>query len=413
MNLSLSGRIACCLATVFLAAVTSRADEPPAAAERVGVSPPTAVHVRGDLNRSREVFTTTGQGRVVFIGGSITEMDGYRPMVMNSLVARFPDTEFNFTNAGISSTCSHTGAFRLPSDVLSHKPDLLFVEFAVNDDQDAAHSYEDALRGMEGVIRSARSSLPQVDIVITYFVNPSMLEKVQNGEVPTSIAAHDAVAKHYNISTCNVAVELANQIAEGKTSWAIYGGVHPKPAGNRIAANLIEDVFRQTRFSLADAKSASRQTFAPHPLPPPIDPTSFWRGRFLPRDAISMGSGWSFVEPHWKDINGSFRDRFAGRPLSVATIPEAELQVAFSGTAIGLFVLAGPDAGVVEFSIDDGDWHAADLYHRFSKGLHYPRTVVLKSGLEDGPHQMKLRVSKKKNSASQGNAVRILEFVAS
>ncbi|WP_182870538.1 GDSL-type esterase/lipase family protein [Rhodopirellula sp. JC639] len=412
MNLSRSGRIACCLAALVWSAVTCRG-QAPVSASRHSDTLPDSVTVRGDLYRSRQAFTATGKGRVAFIGGSITEMDGYRPMVTENLATRFPETEFEFTNAGIASTCSHTGAFRLPTDVLSVKPQLLFVEFAVNDDQDAGHSYDDAVRGMEGIIRAARTSLPDVDIVITHFVNPSMLQTVQEGEVPTSIRAHEAVAEHYGISTCNVAVELAQRIAAGKTTWAIYGGTHPKPAGNRIAADLIEDVFQQTKFSADDAKSGNRRRDLSRPLPPPIDPSSFDRGRFLGRDAITMGTGWSYVEPTWKDIAGSFRQRFAGRPLTVATVPGAELEVAFSGTAVGLFVLAGPDAGVVEFSIDDGDWQAADLFHRFSKGLHYPRTVVLKSGLDDGPHRLKLRVSKKKNEASQGNAARVLEFVAS
>lgn len=372
-----------------------------------------AVTVRGDLNHSRTVFANSGKGRVAFLGGSITEMNGYRPMVVESLKKRFPTTEFEFNNAGVSSTCSNTGAFRLPTDVLSKNPDLLFVEFAVNDDQDAAHSYDDAVRGMEGIVRSARSKLPKLDIVITHFVNPSMLQTVQNGNVPTSIRAHEAVAEHYNISTCNVAVELADQIAKGKTTWTIYGGVHPKPAGNRIAADLIEDVFRQTKFSLADAAKTEPRTEKTRPMPEPIDPRSFARGRFLSRDAIVMGDDWSYSEPNWKDIPGSFREHFSGRPLTVSTVPGSELNVSFSGTAIGLFVLAGPDAGAVEFSIDDGPWQTVDLYHRFSKGLHYPRTVVLSSDLSDQPHEMKLRVSKKKNQESNGNAVRILEFVVS
>jgi hypothetical protein len=57
------------------------------------------------------------------------------------LQRRFPDTKFTFTDAGLSSTCSTTGAFRLSTDVLSQGPvDLLFIEFAVNDDQDAGHA---------------------------------------------------------------------------------------------------------------------------------------------------------------------------------------------------------------------------------------------------------------------------------
>ncbi|MCA9139988.1 MAG: SGNH/GDSL hydrolase family protein [Planctomycetales bacterium] len=397
----------------FAAVVVTHHQRLGAAEPTTNPTNPASVHVRGNLDHSRQVFLSTGKGRVAFIGGSITEMNGYRPMVMESLQKRFPKTEFEFINAGISSTCSHTGAFRLVNDVLNAKPDLLFIEFAVNDDQDAAHSYEDALRGMEGVIRSARTTLPDMDLVVTHFVNLSMLETVQSGGKPTSIRAHETVAEHYGVSTCNVAVELADQIATGKMTWQIYGGVHPKPAGNRIAADLIDQVFEQTGFSSDGRTSGTSSEAGLKKLPDPIDHASFFQGRFLSRAAVTMGPGWSFEEPDWKQIPGAFRSRFAGRPLTVADRPGSELEIAFSGTAIGLFVLAGPDAGTVEFSIDGGPWQQADLYHHHSKGLHYPRTVVLKSGLENAQHKVKLRVATAKNDDSNGTAVRVLEFVAS
>ncbi len=381
-----------------------------------------AVSVRGNLDRSRSVFSATGRGTVVFMGGSITEMDGYRPMVCQSLRRRFPQTEFEFVNAGISSTCSHTGAFRMPTDILAARPDLLLVEFAVNDDQDAGHDDVQALRGMEGILRAARIANPDMDIIVTHFVNPSMLETIEQGEVPTSIRAHETVAKHYGVSTCNVAVELARQIAAGETTWQVYGGVHPKPAGNRIAADLVDRVFEATNYS-ADKSDAERvDSAATGPLPPPIDPHSFDSGRFLDAEHIRLGDNWERTIPDWENLPGSFRKRFADRPLTVADRPGGELEIRFRGDAIGLYVLAGPDAGAVDVSVDGDSWQTVDLYHRFSKGLHYPRTVVLRSGLAVGgpsaggpsgtEHLVKLRVSATKNRDSQGHAVRILEFVA-
>ena len=44
--------------------------------------------------------------------------------------------------------------------------DMLFVEFAVNDDQDGDQGYNDALRGMEGIIAQARKHNPNIDIVL-------------------------------------------------------------------------------------------------------------------------------------------------------------------------------------------------------------------------------------------------------
>ena len=71
------------------------------------------VQLRGSLTNFRIQFEHTQTGRVALMGGSITEMEGFRPMVCESLKKRFPVTDFEFVNAGIASTCSTTGAFRL------------------------------------------------------------------------------------------------------------------------------------------------------------------------------------------------------------------------------------------------------------------------------------------------------------
>ncbi|MBE3070388.1 MAG: hypothetical protein IMZ66_09160, partial [Planctomycetes bacterium] len=125
------------------------------------------VIVRGGISSARLRFHADRRGHVVFLGGSITEMDGYRPMVSEMLRKRFPETAFTFTSAGIASTCSTTGAFRLAADVLDRGPvDLAFVEFAVNDDQDTHHTPAECVRGMEGIVRHLRRACPRADVVI-------------------------------------------------------------------------------------------------------------------------------------------------------------------------------------------------------------------------------------------------------
>src|SRR6056297_2201493 len=179
-------------------------------------------HLRGDLQNARLRFETTKQGSVAFLGGSITEMKGYRPLIMDYLQKRFPETAFTFTNAGISSTCSTTGAFRLARDVLSTQPDLLFVEFAVNDDQDAGHGPRECVRGMEGIVRHALHQRPEMDLVIMHFLNPRMLAQLQAGKEPRSSRQHEQVAAHYGILSAYVAREVADRIAAGKLTWETY-----------------------------------------------------------------------------------------------------------------------------------------------------------------------------------------------
>ncbi|MCY3018553.1 MAG: SGNH/GDSL hydrolase family protein [Planctomycetota bacterium] len=184
---------------------------------------------RGALGNSRIAFQTAKKGHVAFMGGSITEMNGYRPMVCEMLRKRFPGTEFAFTDAGIASTCSTTGAFRLKTDVLDKGPvDLFFVEFAVNDDQDAHHTRPECIRGMEGIVRRLRAHNPKSDIVIVYFVNEDMMAQYRKGQTPIPIAAHEDVAALYQLSTINLCKEVTTKIDAKELTWQKFGGVHPR-----------------------------------------------------------------------------------------------------------------------------------------------------------------------------------------
>ncbi|MHA3775340.1 GDSL-type esterase/lipase family protein [Verrucomicrobiota bacterium sgz303538] len=372
--------------------------------------PPFAQNVqfRGNLDNSRFHFENRKKGNVAFLGGSITEMEGYRPMVCEVLRKRFPETEFTFTNAGIASTCSTTGAFRLERDVLEKGPvDLFIVEFAVNDDQDAGHTRDECIRGLEGIIRHVRNANLNTDIVVTFFVNESMLKTLQGGQTPLTIEAHEAVAKHYGVSTINLAREVAQEITAGKLTWEQYGGVHPAPFGNAICARMIDELFNR---AWAQPLPAS---FTPTPHPSasnPLDPLNYGSGRFIPPAVASLKRGWTLGVPDWQQLPGSKRSRFTSIPMLSATEPGAELSLEFEGTAVGAYIVAGPDAGIAEASIDNGPFRQVNLYHEFSKGLHYPRTVMLGTDLKPGRHKLTIRIAEE--TKSSGHAMRIMQFGA-
>jgi hypothetical protein len=94
-----------------------------------------------------------------------------------------------------------------------------------------------------------------------------------------------------------------------------------------------------------------------------------------------------------------------------SSVPGAELSCSFRGRAIGAFVLAGPDAGRLEYSIDDGPWQTVELYYQYSRGLHYPRTVMFSSDLKAGDHRLQVRLSAEHHADSKGTSARILDFV--
>jgi hypothetical protein len=88
----------------------------------------------------------------------------------------------------------------------------------------------------------------------------------------------------------------------------------------------------------------------------------------------------------------------------------AALKLKFSGKAIGIFVTSGPDAGIVEYSIDGSDFKAVDQFTQWSSQLHLPWLIMLDDELKEGRHTLILRTSTDKNPASKGYACRIHQF---
>lgn len=351
-----------------------------------------------------ETVAKKKKAHVAFLGGSITEnTKGHTAMVPAWLKETYPECEFTFTNAGLSSTCSMSGAFRLEDHLLKKGPiDLLIVEFAVNDDQDAGHDRETAIRGLEGIVRHFRKTNPGGDIISVQFVNIPILQKFQEGGEAVSVAAHKEVARHYNLPIVDVGKALAAGIEAGNNSWETYGGVHPKTEGYRFASDLIISVIKNS--SPADGS----ENWA---LVPPLEPRNFENGRFIDPQTGSWLGGWKFAKPDSTLLpQGGIRKGYTVYNALRSDEPGTMIYLPFAGEMLGAFVLAGPDAGILEVSIDDGEWQKIDLYHKHSKGLNYPRSVMLADGLKNQRHQAAIRISEDKNPESKGHGATILFF---
>jgi pimeloyl-ACP methyl ester carboxylesterase len=365
--------------------------------------------LRATLNNSRLKFERAKTGRVVFLGGSITNMKGWRDLVCEDLQRRFPQTKFDFINAGIPSTGSTPGAFRFSRDVLSHGAiDLLFEDAAVNDEVNG-QSDPEQIRGMEGIIRQALLANRFTDIVMLHFADPPKLELIRRGETPAVIANHEKVAVHYQVSAINLAQEVAERINAGEFTWEKdFKDLHPAPFGQQLYANAIARLFDAAWAIPLDPAAAAQ----PHPLPVDlIDPGSYFQGRLISPDAATVNNDWQLVKV-WKPSDGaSTRPGFVNVPALVSEKPGATLHLRFTGTAAGVFVAAGPDAGMIEYAIDGGNVEVHDLYTKWSAKLHLPWARVLAANLPPGQHDLMLRVASGHNDKSKGTAVRIIHFL--
>lgn len=335
---------------------------------------------------------------VAFLGGSITEMDGFRPRVMKALRARYPQVDFTEIAAGLSSTGSDAGAFRLAEDVLTKgKPDLFVIEAAVNDDQDGHLSRTRCIRGMEGIVRQALLEYPNCAVVIGLMVNEGQYTSLANGVLPMQYDAHAEVARHYGAAVADVGTALADSAKAGGFSWKEYGDCHPSPAGCDFAAKVVTEAI-ETVFDPFKPRGDK--------LPPPLDKKSYFRATSMSAESLELGPGWSVSRPDWESIEGSKRSYFTRDSAIWSETPGAKLDFSFCGTAAAAFLTAGPDAGALEVSVDGGMFVRMPLRADYGS-LHYPYVHFLADDLADKTHHMTLRVAATERAGRSCTAIRI------
>jgi lysophospholipase L1-like esterase len=283
---------------------------------------------------------------VAFIGGSITQSHfGYRLQTANYLRNRYPKARFKWINAGVSGTGTELGAFRIQEQVLQHRPDLIFIEFAVNG------AYPD---GMEGMIRQAIRQDPSVDICLLYTILTGQTSFYQKNELPDNIKGLERVAAYYSLPSVQLGMEAAALEASGKLIWKAGSeqhpgkimfaedGIHPATAGGNLYAAAI---------ARSLAKLETQQEVKKRPLPLPLITASWDQATMLePARIARFSKGWQPMATHQnpglKKFEGWFADVFT------ASAPGASFSFRFSGDMVGVFDIGGPEVGQLEWIID-------------------------------------------------------------
>ncbi len=368
--------------------------------------------LRDGLANCHRKFVVEKKGCVVFLGGSITAGGAWRQHTCDYLVKTFPETKFEFINAGIGSLGSVPHAFRLERDVLSKGPvDLLFVEAAVNDTSNIGDRPEQMLRGMEGVVRHMRIASPLTDIVQLHFVMPPHMDDYRAGRIPVAIAQHERVAVAYGNPSLHLAREVTDRIDAGEFTWdEDFKNLHPSPFGHQLYANSIARMLN-TAFSKPIPEEAKS-----HPLPRVRDLQSYAEGRLMDIANARLTRGFR-LDPAWEPVaeldergrrKVGVRPGFVKVPALVADESGAEFEFVFEGRGCGLFITAGPDAGIVEACVDHGEWKEVKTNPHPS--LHLPQTVIINDQLQPGHHVAKVRISS--SSRPGQSALRVFHLLA-
>ena len=229
----------------------------------LAVAPARALVSIGDVGRLRRQIARARAGESIVlgaIGGSITEGVGAsRPEA--SYLARVAEwwkqnlgPRVDVVNAGIGSTGSNYGALRARRDLLVRHPDVVIVEFAVNDPDS-----REASESLEGLCRQILSE-PNRPAVILLFM---MDRKGWSAE-----HAHALVGNHYHLPMVSFRRALLPEIQRGALNWddVLADGVHPNDRGHAYAADFVTGLLSA---AAAQADRRGRHT-ASSRLPAPL-----------------------------------------------------------------------------------------------------------------------------------------------
>lgn len=364
------------------------------------------IHSYGNLSNLRSRIAQQEKVTVAFLGGSITNMNGWRDKVSTYLKERFPAIDFDFINAGIPSLGSVAHAFRLKNDVLNRgRIDLMFIESAVNDEVNAT-SEQQQRRALEGLIRQAYLANPFINLVMMAFADENKIASYQSGKIPVSVKVHHDLAKYYKLNFINLAQAVSKRIAAGEFTWKEdFKNLHPSPLGQELYFSQLKTLLRK------ELQVKGRAQLTAYKIPSPLDPQHYERGVYENFDKVTARKGFT-IEKSWKPQDkADTRQGFVDVPVLTSTQPGSSFSFTFKGKAVGLAVLAGPDAGMINYSIDGKAYETTNLYTKWSKGLHLPWYILLGDGLSAGEHKLELQVAPQRDSNSAGNACRIVHLL--
>jgi len=290
---------------------------------------------------------------VVFFGGSLTwganasdpQRTSYRGLMTEYLREKYPRAAFTFHDAAIGGTGSKLGIFRLERDVLSRKPNLVFLDFSANDglgdkDPQSLDSYETLLREMIG---------RGIAVEQVFFGFKFNFGKQYRPDTLHRLIDHRTLAAAYHTAQGDLFPLLQGKLNDGsadiETLWAI-DGAHPDDPGYQV-------FFEAARIGFEQAVAERRVCSVPDR---PVFSANYMNRRRIRLAEQPLAAGWQAAKTYrtslWFD---GLSSRWMGDVVmcdSKAKKPIEPLTIQFSGTFVGLFGEANQNGLCFKASID-------------------------------------------------------------
>lgn len=349
------------------------------------------LQIRGGLPNFNYKIEKSEPVSVVFLGGSITNHQGYRVQITDWLKQQYSNVQFTSINSGIGGTGSDLGVFRTERDVLQYHPDLVFIEFAVND---AKTDSLVIVNSMEGIVRKIWHHNPHTDICFLYALNEPMLDDLRAGKNYRSVRYMETIADYYDISSVNFADDVLKLLNDGKLVFKgdskkendgkiVFSndGTHPTYDGGH-------PIYTKTlRQSLLQMNRAQQKA---HVLKSPLYAGNYEKAKMIPITDFEHSKGWKILSKDDKAFSYFQGDQKVLPVVLESSDPEDFIKVHFKGIRVGVFDLIGPSSGGMTVEIDQND---PFYIRRFDKycGDRNRTNYCLFESLNDEEHTVILR----------------------
>lgn len=200
-----------------------------------------------------------------FLGGSITqgslaseEKNTYAYQVYQWWCDTFPQSRFFYVNGGIGGTCSCFGAARAVRDLLMYQPDMVVIDFSVNDKEEAF--YQETFEG------TVRRILGWTSFPAAVILNNVFYDSGKNAQT-----LHNAVAGHYHVPYVSIRDSVYQEMKGGKYKQEELtpDGLHPNDKGHKLVAGEIIRLLEQINTARKE-KDFEKQKEEGFILPAPL-----------------------------------------------------------------------------------------------------------------------------------------------
>lgn len=200
----------------------------------------------GNTQRIREKISKAQNGEqvnIAYLGGSITAggsasttQNSYAELSFNYFNETFgAGGNVNYINAGLAGTSSVVGNLRVDNEVLSKNADIIFIEFAVND-----QGGDRFQKSFESLVKKCLSQPNEPAVVVI-----TLCQKSGSSNQDWMVQ----VAENYDVPIISGKNAIMGAIDSGTMSWdADYGSgdtIHPGNGGHKLIADCIGYYYRQ------------------------------------------------------------------------------------------------------------------------------------------------------------------------